>query len=115
MRYEVCDICGKTFHGSPINGHGSYEYIKHTNFSNNIRIIFGRTDKLEGDSRVSAMLKEFVELVEDIRNLPEFFECLRHYKPKEEDRKYLDELLERIESTVQRLESYKFMKKYMRK
>ena len=40
MRYaqtvEICSVCKKKFYGMPINVHGSYEYIHHTNFSNNI-------------------------------------------------------------------------------
>ena len=38
MRYaqtvEICNVCKKKFYGMPINVHGSYEYIHHTNFSN---------------------------------------------------------------------------------
>ena len=66
MRYtqtvEICSVCKKKFYGMPINVHGSYEYIHHTNFSNNIRTLFARTKNISRNKRVDAIVKYFFKM-----------------------------------------------------
>lgn len=100
---EICDVCGKRFNGMAINVHGSFEYIHHTNFSNNIRVLFGRTDDLQGDKRVNAIVNEFFTDGNNKVNKQdaiEFLECFRHYicPDKELLNKVFDKIQEKIDS-----------------
>lgn len=84
MKYvvEECDICGKRFDGIAVNIHGSYEYIHHTNFSNNIGVMFARTKELTGTNRVDAIVEEFFTDGNNRINKDdaiEFLECFKHY------------------------------------
>lgn len=105
MRYtsttEICDCCGKRFYGSQINIHGSYDYIHHTNFSNNIRVLFGRTDDLAGDKRVNAIVKEFFtdgnEKVKK-QDAIEFLECFKHYNYP--DKELLNKVFIKIQEKI---------------
>lgn len=105
MRYinniEKCDCCGKTFNGTSINIHGSYEYIKHTNFSNNIKVMFYRTKELMGDKRVDRIVEEFFEDGNSQINKNdaiEFLECLKHYKYS--DNELLQKVCYRIQEKI---------------
>lgn len=105
MRYtsttEECDCCGKTFNGMQINIHGSYDYIHHTNFSNNIRVLFGRTEELTGSKRVSAIVKEFFTDGNNRVNKQdaiEFLECFKHYNYP--DKELLQEVFKKIQIKI---------------
>jgi hypothetical protein len=105
MRYntttEICDVCGKIFKGTPINVHGSYEYINHTNFSFNIRVLFGRTKELTGEERVNAIVKEFFTNGNEKLSKTdaiEFLECFRHYKYS--DKELLQKVFKKIQEKI---------------
>lgn len=98
---EVCNCCGKIFGGMAINVHGSYDYIHHTNFSNNIRVLFGRTDNLQGDKRVNAIVKEFFADGNNKVNKQdaiEFLECFRHYNYSDKD--LLQQVFDKIQEKI---------------
>lgn len=99
---EVCNVCGKVFNGEAINVHGSYEYIKHTNFSNNIHVIFARTKNIEKSKRVDAIVKEFFDLAEGEKTSKsdhlEFLECFKHYKYDDTD--LLEKVFEKIKILI---------------
>lgn len=106
MRYtetiEICDVCGKRFYGMPINNRGSYDYIHHTNFSNNIHVMFARTKDKPKDKRVDAIVKEFftdgnkkISKADAI----EFLECFKHYK-RCDDKELLEEVLNKIQTKI---------------
>lgn len=106
MRYietiETCDVCGKKFAGIPINIHGSYDYINHTNFSNNIGVLFARTKDIPQDKRVDAIVKEFFENDgEKLNKLDavEFLECFKHYNYP--DRELLSNVFEKIRNKIE--------------
>lgn len=101
MGFEVCKVCGKRFYGSPINNHGSYEYIKHTNFSHNIRVLFGRTKNLDGSEKADAIVEEFfTDGNENIskKDAIEFLECFKHYDYP--DKQLLDEIFNKIQDRI---------------
>lgn len=109
MRYtrsttEICDCCGKRFSGAAINIHGSYDYINHTNFSNNIRVMFGRTKELTGDKRVNAIVNEFftdgnkkVKKADAI----EYLECFKHYDYP--DKELLQQVFDKIQEKIDKM------------
>lgn len=108
MRYtetiEICDMCGKRFYGAPINKHGSYDYIVHTNFSNNIVVLFARTKDVPQDKRADAIVKEFFENgIEKLNKQKaiEFLECFKHYKYPDE--KLLNDVFEKIQKKIDRM------------
>ncbi len=98
---EKCKVCGKRFYGEAINVHGSYDYIHHTNFSHNIRVLFGRTTELSGDERVNAIVEEFFTLGrEDLNKTDaiEFLECFKHYKYSDES--LLQDVFRKIQERI---------------
>ena len=110
MRYtetvEICDVCGKRFHGVPINIHGSYEYIKHTNFSFNIPVMFGRTKNIQRNKRADAIVEEFFEdgnKTISKEDAIEFLECFKHYQ-KCGDKELMDEVFEKIQNKIDKME-----------
>lgn len=104
MRYtniiEVCDVCGKKFNGVAINNHGSYEYIRHTNFSNNIGVLFNRTKDIPKEDRADAIVKEFFSNNDDASKteIIEFLECFKHYRY--EDKDLLNEIFQKIQHEI---------------
>lgn len=108
MRYtesvEVCDVCGKRFFGSSINIHGSYDYINHTNFSNNIGTLFAWTKELSGSERVDAIVEEFFNDDEQIskEDAIEFLECFKHYNYP--DRQLLNEVFKKIQDRIDNMD-----------
>ena len=103
MRYivEVCDVCGKEFYGMPINNHGSYEYIRHTNFSNNINVMFYRTKDIPRNKRAVAIAKEFfIDGNDKIKKdeAIEFLKCLKHYNYS--DKELLEEVFQEIQNLI---------------
>lgn len=102
---EICRCCGKTFNEIAINIHGSYDYIHHTNFSNNIRVLFNRTDNLTGDDRVNAIVKEFfTNANDDISKYDaiEFLECFKHYNYS--DVELMHKVFYNIQKTIDSME-----------
>lgn len=98
---EICDVCGKKFYGAAINVHGSYDYIKHTNFSNNIRVLFGRTKDIDRNKRADAIVEEFFydgndKISKD--DAIEFLECFKHYKY--DDKELLEEVFAKIQAKI---------------
>lgn len=105
IKVERCRVCGKEFHGVPVNIHGSYEYIKHTNFSNNIGVMFARTKNLTGDERVDAIVEEFFEDGNDQINKNdaiEFLECFKYYT--KQDKELLDKVFAKIQKRINMME-----------
>ena len=99
-----CDCCGKEFNGIPINIHGTHEYIKHTNFSNNIRVLFCRTKDVPYENRADAIVKEFFENSnEKISKVEaiEYLECFKYYK--HEDTELLNEVFTKIQSKIDKM------------
>ena len=98
---EICDCCGKIFGGRAINVHGSYDYIRHTNFSNNIKVMFGRTENVVGNKRVNAIVREFFEDGNNKRNKSEaieFLECFKHYNYP--DKELLQQVFDKIQEKI---------------
>lgn len=97
---EVCNVCGKKFYGNPINVHGSYEYIRHTNFSNNIGVLFGRTKDIPKEKRASAIVEEFFAINDDASKteIIEFLECFKHYSY--DDKELLEEVFQKIQAKI---------------
>jgi len=54
----TCSICGKEFKNR-------VEYIKHTNFSNNIKVMFHITKDLDYPDKVIGLVNEFLILRRD--------------------------------------------------
>lgn len=104
MRYaeniEVCDVCGKKFNGVAVNRHGSYEYIRHTNFSNNIGVLFARTRNIPNENRADAIVKEFFSINDDASKseIIEFLECFKHYPYDDKD--LLNEVFQKIQYEI---------------
>lgn len=104
MRYtntiEVCDVCGKKFNGVAVNNHGSYEYIRHTNFSNNIGVLFARTRNVVRGNRADAIVEEFFSINDDASKaeLIEFLECFKHYHYDDKD--LLNEVFQKIQHEI---------------
>ena len=105
MRYaqtvEICSVCKKKFYGMPINVHGSYEYIHHTNFSNNIRTLFARTKNISKCKRADVIVKGFFQDGNKKINKTdaiEFLECFKHYKYG--DKELLEEVFEKIQNKI---------------
>ena len=105
MRYtqtvEICSVCKKKFYGMPINVHGSYEYIHHTNFSNNIRTLFARTKNISRSKRANAIVKYFFQDGNEKiskTDAIEFLECFKHYK--HDDKELLEEVFEKIQNRI---------------
>lgn len=106
MRYtktiEICNVCGKRFYGVPINNHGSHDYIKHTNFSNNIHIMFARTKDVPRNKRADAIVKEFFEDGNkkiNKKDAMEFLECFKHYNHCD-DKELLEEVFDKIQHRI---------------
>jgi hypothetical protein len=98
---EKCKICGKRFNGEAINVHGSYDYIHHTNFSYNIRVLFGRTTELTGEERVNAIVEEFFTMGHKELNKTEaleFLECFKHYDYS--DKELLQNVFKKIQERI---------------
>ena len=109
MRYtetiEICDVCGKRFYGVPINNHGSYDYINHTNFSNNIHVMFARTRDITRSKRVNAIVKEFFEDGNEKiskEDAIEFLECFKHYN-RCDDKELLEEVFANIQRQIDKM------------
>lgn len=104
MRYteniEICDVCGKRFSGIAVNIHGSYEYIRHTNFSNNIGVLFARTKNIPKEDRADAIVKEFFSISHAVSKteLIEFLECFKHYRYDDKD--LLNEVFQKIQHEI---------------
>lgn len=80
---EKCKVCGKVFNGEAVNIHGSYDYIKHTNFSNNIYAIFAAAKNVDKSKRFNVIVNKFFEIAEEEAPKSdhlEHLECLKHYK-----------------------------------
>lgn len=108
MRYtetvEICDVCGKRFYGMPINNHGSYDYINHTNFSNNIRAMLCRTEEVKPEKRAETIVKEFFKSGNERiskSDAIEFLECFKHYKYH--DKELLTEVFNKIQSKIDKM------------
>ena len=100
--FETCDVCGKKFYGEPINIHGSYAYIKHTNFSNNIGVMFARTNNIPKEDRADAIMEEFFKDGNDSiskEDAIEFLKCFKHYK-KCDDKELLEGVFSKIQSRI---------------
>lgn len=103
--HEICRVCGKRFYGVPVNIHGSYEYINHTNFSNNIGVMFARTKGLPREQRADAIVKEFfIDFIDgnddkvNKKDAIEFLECFKHYKC--DDKELLEEIFDKIQIKI---------------
>ena len=100
---EICNVCGKVFNGKAINVHGSYDYIKHTNFSNNIHVIFARTKNIDKSERMDAIVKEFFEVAgrEEASKSDhlEYLECFKHYSCGDAD--LLESAYKKIQKVIE--------------
>jgi len=94
-------VCKKRFYETPINVHGSLKYIKHTNFSNNIGVMFARAKDVHGNKEVDVIVNEFFTDGNEKVNKEdaiEFLECFKHYK--HQDSELLEEAFKKIQSKI---------------